>query len=187
MTISVIWVLGMGAAVLYGCRAGTIPALTPALMEGMTAAVDFCVTAGAMMVFWCGLFAVMETAGLAGAMARLLRPVLGRLFPISAGHPAVFAPLCANVSANLLGLGNAATPMGIRAARGISGLTGADRELGALVVMNTASIQLLPTTVASVRAGLGCGTPMDILPCVLVTSCLSVAAGLAAVWLLHRL
>lgn len=177
----------MAASVLYSCYAGTTHLLTAAFTEGLTAAADFCLSAGVMMVFWCGLFAVMEQAGLAAALSRLLRPMLRRLFPVTAKHSAVFSALCANVSANLLGLGNAATPMGIRAAQGIAALPHASRELACLVVLNTASIQLLPTTIASVRASLGCSTPMDILPCVLITSVCSAAAGLAAVRLLHRL
>ena len=177
----------MAASVLYSCYAGTTHLLTTAFTEGLTAAVEFCLSAGTMMVFWCGLFGIIEQAGLAAALSRLLRPVLRPLFPITAKHESVFSALTANVSANLLGLGNAATPMGIRAAQGIAALPNASRELACLVVMNTASIQLLPTTVASVRASLGCGTPMDILPCVLVSSVCSVAAGLTAVRLLYRL
>lgn len=187
MTISVIWAVCFAASVLYSCYAGTSHLLTAAFMEGIADAAQFCLNAGVMMVFWCGLFAVMERAGIATALSRLLRPVLRPLFPVSAKHEAVFSALTANVSANLLGLGNAATPMGIRAAQGIAALPNASRELACLVVMNTASIQLLPTTVASVRASLGCTTPMDILPCVLVTSVCSVAAGLTAVRLLCRL
>ena len=186
MTLSLFWALGMGAAVLYSCYAGTAPLLTAALHEGIAAAADFCLTAGVMMVFWSGIFAVMEQAGLAAALARLLRPILRRLFPITACHENVFSALCANVSANLLGLGNAATPMGIRAAQGIAALPQSSRELATLVVLNTASVQLLPTTVLSLRSSLGCPTPTDILPCVLVTSLCSVTAGLAAVSVLHR-
>ena len=177
----------MTASVLYSLHAGTAHLLTAALTEGIAAAAEFCLGAGVLMVFWCGLFAVMEQAGIAAALSRLLRPPLKRLFPVTSKDETSFAALSANVSANLLGLGNAATPMGIRAAQGIAALPNASGELACLVVMNTASIQLLPTTVASVRSSLGCATPMDILPCVLVTSVCAVSAGLAAVKLLHRL
>ena len=92
------------------------------------------------------------------------------------------AALSANVSANLLGLGNAATPLGIRAAtrmaQGCGGV--ASDELCRLVVLNTASIQLLPTTVAAVRSAHGCAAPPDILPSVWLSSLLSVTAGLLA-------
>ena len=97
--------------------------------------------------------------------------------------------LSANICANLLGLGNAATPMGIQAVKRLQDPTRPDYatdELCRLVVMNTASIQLLPTTVAAVRQSAGCASPFDILPCVWVSSMLSVSAGLMAAKLLGR-
>ena len=98
------------------------------------------------------------------------------------------AAVSGNLSANLLGLGNAATPLGIRAARRMAlGSQGtADNELCRLVVLNTASVQLLPTTVAAVRAGCGSAAPFDILPAVWVSSVLSVTAGLLTARLLER-
>ena len=130
----------------------------------------------------------MRQSGLAGGLSRLLRPVLGRLFPDASKDGAVMDSLSANVSANLLGLGNAATPLGIRAARRMArGQNGvADDELCRLVVLNTASLQLLPTTVAGVRAACGCRTPFDILPAVWLSSAISVTAGLLAARLLSR-
>ena len=98
------------------------------------------------------------------------------------------AAVSANVSANLLGLGNAATPLGIRAAQRMAAGCGgtASDELCRLVVLNTASIQLLPTTVAAVRSAQGCAAPLDILPAVWLSSALSVTAGLLAARLLQR-
>lgn len=186
MILSVLWTVGMAASVLYACAVGTLPLLTAAITDGINAAVNFCMTTGAMMVFWCGIFALMEDMGLAAALNRLLRPFLGRLFPITAAQEDAFAPLCANVTANLLGLGNAATPMGIRAVQAIAKLPKGTHELGRLVVMNTASIQLLPTTVISLRASMGSADAADILPCVLLSSLLSVAAGLIALEGFHR-
>ena len=133
--------------------------------------------------------AVMERVGLTAALARLLSPVLGRLFPASRTDRELAGTLSANVTANLLGLGNAATPMGIRAAGRLRDPKNPDRATDALcrlVVMNTASIQLLPTTVAAVRQSAGCATPFDILPCVWVSSVLSVTAGLVAAKVLGR-
>ena len=187
MILSVLWTIGMAASVLYACAVGTLPNLTAALTDGINAAVNFCMTTGAMMVFWCGIFALMEDSGLAAALNSLLRPLLGRLFPIAAKHEDAFVPLCANVTANLLGLGNAATPMGIRAVQGMSKLPHAQHELARLVVLNTASVQLFPTTVISLRAAMGSSTPSDILPCVLLTSLLSVTAGLVSLEVLRRL
>ena len=96
------------------------------------------------------------------------------------------AAVSANVSANLLGLGNAATPLGIQAARRMARGCGgvASDELCLLVVLNTASIQLLPATIASVRSASGCETPFDILPAVWLASALSVLVGVTAAKLL---
>ena len=125
---------------------------------------------------------MMERCGLAGGLAKLLRPVLRRLLPEASADPETLGAVSANVSANLLGLGNAATPLGIRAARRMAqncdGVAG--DELCRLVVLNTASIQLLPTTVAGVRAACGSAAPLDILPAVWLSSALSVTAGLLA-------
>ena len=97
--------------------------------------------------------------------------------------------LSANICANFLGLGNAATPPGIEAARRLAKGCGgkASDELCRLIVLNTASIQLIPANVAAVRSGLGCPSPFDILPAVWVTSLCSAGLGVAMAWLLGRL
>ena len=176
MGISVIWWLCVGSSAAYSLYAGTASALTPALLEGVTAAVQFCITAGGLMVFWCGLFHMAADSGWITGLSRCLSPLICRLFPTARKNSDLLSHICANVAANLLGLGNAATPLGIAAAKELEG-----KSLARLVVLNTASIQLLPTTVAAVRSSLGCPTPLDILPCVLVTSLCSVAVGLVAV------
>ena len=128
----------------------------------------------------------MKVCGLSDRLARAFRPILRRLLPQASRDGETLAAVSANVSANLLGLGNAATPLGIRAARRMArGCEGvASDELCLLVVLNTASIQLLPATIASVRAAAGCRTPFDILPAVWLSSALSVAAGLTMARLL---
>ena len=111
------------------------------------------------------------------------------MFPEGAKHESILEPLSANVGANLLGLGNAATPMGIQAAKGMAALGKkgeATNELCRLVVLNTASIQLLPTTVAAIRAAEGAVMPFDILPAVWISSAISVAVGLAAAYIMQR-
>ena len=131
---------------------------------------------------------IMNACGLSAGLARLFRPILRRLLPNACRDEETLAAVSANVSANLLGLGNAATPLGIRAARRMArgcGGTASD-ELCRLVVLNTTSIQLIPATIASVRSAAGCAAPFDILPAVWLASVLSVAAGLSAAWLLSR-
>ena len=164
-------------------------ALTPAMMEGAHSAVTLSLSLGGPLCLWCGLAKVMERSGLMEKIGVVLRPILGRLFPESSKDPVAMGYLTGNVSANLLGLGNGATPMGIGAVKRMQQLRGgkvAGDEMCRLIVMNTASIQLLPTTVASVRAACGAESPLDILPGVWITSLCSVTAGLLAARLLRR-
>ena len=167
-------------------RGGTVSA---AAVDGAAKAVELCIAMAGPLALWAGLGRLMERVGLTDGLAKLLSPILSRLFPASRTDPELAGQLSANVTANLLGLGNAATPAGIRAAgrlRDPKDPTRATDQLCRLVVMNTASIQLLPTTVAALRQSTGCVTPFDILPAVWVSSVLSVSAGLLASRLLGR-
>ena len=169
-------------SLVFGCITGQLPAVSSAAMAGAQAAVELCLSMAGAICLWSGVMTLMDRCGLSQKLARLLRPVLRRLLPRASRDSETLAAVSANVSANLLGLGNAATPLGIRAAtRMAEGCGGvASDELCRLVVLNTASIQLLPTTVAAVRSAHGCTAPFDILPSVWLSSALSVAAGLLA-------
>ena len=189
MAMAWIWTGMVAAAVACGLLNGTIGAVSAAAMEGARAAVDLCLSIAGMLCLWSGVMEVMRRSGLSGQLSRLLRPVLGRLFPEAAGDQRIMDSISANVSANLLGLGNAATPLGIEAAKGLAKKSPgrASDGLCMLIVCNTASIQLIPTTVAAVRAAEGCAAPFDILPAVWLASGLSVCAGILACKLLSRL
>ena len=169
-------------SLVSGSITGQLSAVSAAAMAGAQAAVELCLSMAGAICLWSGVMTLMDRCGLSQKLARLLRPVLRRLLPDASRDSETLAAVSANVSANLLGLGNAATPLGIRAAtrmaRGCGGT--ASDELCRLVVLNTASIQLLPTTVAAVRSAHGCAAPFDILPAVWLSSALSVAAGLLA-------
>ena len=188
MAMAWIWTGMIAASVLYGLINGTISAVGNAAMAGAAAAVDLCLSMAGVMCLWSGVMSIMKASGLMDGLSRLFRPILGRLLPRACQDPDTLAALSGNVSANLLGLGNAATPLGIRAARRMAQGCGgrASNELCTLVVLNTASIQLLPTTVAGVRAALGAESAFDILPAVWLASALSVAAGLLAAKALGR-
>ena len=153
-----------------------------AAVEGAQGAIELCISLAGMMCLWTGVMEIMRRSGLAEKLSRLLRPVLGLIFPQTARDREIMDSIAANVSANLLGLGNAATPLGIEAARKMSRRTPgvAGDSLCMLVVCNTASIQLIPTTVATVRSAAGCAAPFDILPAVWLASALSVGVGILA-------
>lgn len=169
-------------SLLFGCATGQLSAVSAAALTGAQSAVELCLSMAGAICLWSGVMTLMDRCGLSEKLAGLLRPLLRHILPNASRDSETLAALSANVSANLLGLGNAATPLGIRAAtrmaQGCSGV--ASDELCRLVVLNTASIQLLPTTVAAVRSAHGCAAPFDILPAVWLSSVLSVSAGLLA-------
>lgn len=189
MVMGMIWMVLVVTAVIAAALEGNLGALSPAVMEGASSAIRLALSLAGALCLWSALAKLMEKAGALRGLARVMRPVFRRLFPQASRDETAMGYLCANVSANLLGLGNAATPMGIAAVKRMQELahtrTAMD-EMCRLIVMNTASIQLLPTTVAAVRASLGAAAPFDILPAVWVTSALSVTAGLLAARLLRR-
>ena len=186
--MSGIWTVMVLAAVLCGSAAGRGEAVAAAALEGASAAVELCVSMAGVLCLWTGVMEVLRRSGAMEGLSRLLHPLLRRLYPTFADDREVMDSIAANVSANLLGLGNAATPLGIRAAQGMSRRTPgvASDALCMLVVCNTASIQLIPTTVASVRAAQGCTTPFDILPAVWLASAISVTVGITAAKVLGR-
>jgi spore maturation protein A len=162
--------------------------LAAAVLEGAQKAVELTMGMAGALCLWSGVGAVMEQAGLTQMLSRLLSPLLHRLFPETKKDPALAGFLSANICANFLGLGNAATPMGIQAAKRLSRSSRtASNELCRLIVLNTASIQLIPANVAAIRSQLGCATPFDILPSVWITSSCSACMGLLAAYMLGRI
>lgn len=189
MALSWIWTGFVTTAVIFGTLYGRMDAVSAAALEGAASAVELCLSMAGTLLLWNGVMELLRVSGLSGGLARAFRPVLRRLFPEASRDPETLSALSANVTANLLGLGNAATPLGIRAAERMARADGtgvASDELCRLVVLNTASIQLFPATVAALRSAAGCATPLDILPAVWVTSTASVVAGLCAERLLSR-
>ena len=189
MTMAWIWTGMAVLSILCGLATGRGDLVAAAAVEGAQAAVELCVSIAGMLCLWTGVMEIMRRSGLAEGLSRLLRPVLSLLFPQVSGDRGVMDSISANVSANLLGLGNAATPLGIEAVRRMerkSPGTASD-AMCMLVVCNTASIQLIPTTVASVRAAAGSTAPFDILPAVWLASALSVGVGITSCKLFARI
>ena len=186
MIMSWIWTGFIFVSILCSFFQGTGGALAASVVQGAQAGITLAISMAGALCLWSGAGALMEAAGITALLSRFLAPVLGRLFPGIKSDPRLANSLSANVCANLLGLGNAATPMGINAARRMKRGNTATDELCRLVVLNTASIQLIPANVAAVRASLGCQQPFDILPCVWITSLLSASLGLAMAWWLGK-
>ncbi len=189
MVMSWIWTVILAVSLVSAAILGNMPALSAGVLQGAQSGITLALAMGGSILLWTGVGHLMDKSGITGMLSKLFRPILGRIFPSLRSDPILENHLCSNVCANLLGLGNAATPMGIQAAQRLAqGKNGvASDELCRLVVLNTASIQLIPANVAAVRAGLGCSTPFDILPAVWVTSLCSAGLGVTAACLLGRL
>lgn len=187
MLMGWIWLGMIAASLIYGAAAGTLGAVSSAATEGAGAAVTLALGLAGAMALWSAVLELLRQSGLGEALSRLLRPLLRRVYPRAFADPDCAGDLSANFSANLLGLGNAATPAGLRAVSRMAEPGGAaSNELCRLVVMNTASVQLIPATAAALRASLGSAAPFDILPCVWITSLASVSAGLLCARALER-
>ena len=189
MLLSYVWIimviLSIFCSILTGRTAQTGTAALIGAQNGVALALSLC----GSLCLWSGFAKLTEKSGLARRFSALLRPLLSRLFPEASRDPSALQDLCGNLTANFLGLGNAATPMGISAVRRMHALSGkpdASDEMCRLIVLNTASIQLIPSTVGAVRASLGSARPFDILPAVWLTSACSVTAGLLAARLFSR-
>ena len=188
MVMSWIWLIFLVISLVGAAVSGRGSELAASIPQGSQAGITLALSIGGSLCLWSGVGKVMELGGLTEKLSKFMRPLLIRLFPSSAKDSVLAGSLSANVCANLLGLGNAATPMGVQAAKRLAVGTGnkANGELCRLIVLNTASIQLIPATVAAVRSGLGCASPFDILPAVWVTSLCSASAGIFCAWLLER-
>lgn len=190
MIMSWIFTLFLGVSLIFALIFGRGSALAAAVTQGSQTALELALGIGGSICLWTGVGNLMEHIGITAMLGRLLRPILERIFPECRESEAARGAISANICANLLGLGNAATPMGIRAATLLKSPRNpqtATHSLCRLVVLNTASIQLIPANVAAIRASLGASQPFDILLPVWITSFCSAGLGLGMAVLLGRI
>lgn len=189
MVMSWIFTGIIAVSLIFSVFLGTGSEIAAAIPAGAQAGVTLAVSIAGSICLWSGIGKLMEHVGLTEKLSCLFRPVLRLLFPSAKEDASLRASLSANICANLLGLGNAATPMGILSAKqmALKGKPGvATDELCRLIVLNTASIQLIPANVAALRVSLGCLSPFDILPAVWLTSLCSAGLGVTAAFLLGK-
>ena len=163
--------------------------LAAAVPAGAQSGISLAISISGSICLWTGVGALIERNGMTDKLSTLLSPFLKRVFSSTKKDPALAKDLSANICANFLGLGNAATPMGIKAVKRLKSQrdpTVATDEMCRLIVLNTASIQLIPANVAAIRTSLGCSAPFDILPAVWVTSLCSAGVGVTAAWLMSK-
>lgn len=165
--LNILWLGLIILSVICATITHHIPEVVASVTDSAKTAFELALGLTGMMTFWLGLMKLAEASGLMQLFARLLRPVMLRLFPeVPADHPAMGAMLL-NITANMLGLANAATPFGLRAMHELEKLNPtpgtATNAMCVFLAMNTASIQLIPTTAIAYLAAAGANYPTDII------------------------
>ncbi len=189
--MNVLWLLLLASGLVVALVQDRVPAFTQGALDGATTAVTLSIGLVGTIALWSGLLKIAEAAGLVALLGRLVQPVLRRLFPeIPEGHPAL-AAMALNLGANALGLGNAATPLGLEAMRHLNALnagrTTASNAMVLFLVINTASIQVVPSTVIALRSAAGAKNPADVIGPTLVASLAATVLAVVLAKVLERL
>ena len=175
--LNYIWAGMIILSLLAGVFGGDIEVVTKGAIDGCTEGVSLCVSLLGIMCFWTGLSKIAEKSGLIEGFSKLLKPITKILFPkLKEGSEALSA-IVMNMVANLFGMGNAATPLGIRAMKELDKINGrkeASDEMCVFAVINTASIQLIPSTIISLRQTFGSENPGEIIVPIWIASILAV-------------
>lgn len=182
--VNLIWLLFIVSGFVYAALNGRIDEVAEAVFEGADTGVKVCLGLVSILVFWLGMMRIAEDAGLLAKLASLLRPVVHWLFPdIPKDHPAI-GYIISNISANMFGLGNAATPMGIKAMQELQKLNPhkdeASPAMCTLLALNTSSVTLIPTTLIAIRMNYHSASPAEIVGTTLLATLFSSAAAIVA-------
>lgn len=177
-----IWFILILLSVVFGICNGKINDVSQAAFNGAANAVGLFITLLGCMCLWNGIMKIADAGGLTKALAKFLSPITKKLFPDVKPCSEGMKAICMNIAANFLGLGNAATPFGLKAMtemskNAIDKKTATD-SMATFIVINTASIQLIPTTIAVIRLKYGSASPFDILPCVWISSVATLLCGI---------
>ncbi|MDE6149277.1 MAG: spore maturation protein A [Ruminococcus sp.] len=183
--INYIITLFIMASIVFSIINGNISQLSQAILQASGSALKTAASLAGAMALWGGVMQVAEKSGLTNKIALLLKKPVSLLFPSISSESTAFKTICMNITANILGLGNAATPLGIKAMKHLNNCENKARNMAMLVVLNTSSIQLIPITVAALRMSHGSQTPWDCTFPIFIVSLLSVIAGCIMVSVLY--
>ncbi len=188
--MNILFALIIIVSLISGALNNAMPSVSDAAINGSVKAVELFIYLVGGMSMWGGLMRVAEKSGLVDKIAVIFKPILSVIFKGIDLNGKAYHAICMNVTANLLGLGNAATPLGLEAMKKLEleekcGKS-ASRNMIMLVLLNTSSITLIPTTVASMRIKYGAEYPLDILPAVIITSITALTVGIIVTFLFEK-
>lgn len=179
--VNLIWAFMAIVGIVYAMINGTMEEVNKALFESANDAVTLSIGLISILVFWLGMMKIAEKAGLMKILAKIFKPLVVRLFPeIPAGHPAI-SYILSNFIANFFGLGNAATPMGIKAMQEMKKLSKSDtasRSMITFLAINTSGLTLIPTTVIAIRMQYNSISPTEIVGTTLVATLISLTSAI---------
>ncbi|AUM64746.1 spore maturation protein [Brevibacillus sp. 7WMA2] len=180
--LNIIWLLLIIVSVIVAAVNGRMEMISQSIFEGAKTGVTVCFGLLSVLIFWMGIMKIAEKSGLLQLISIWLSPIVQKLFPdIPKGHPAI-GYILSNMSANILGLGNAATPMGIKAMEELQKLNPhkdiATPAMCTLLAINTASITLIPTTMIAIRLQYGSTNAFEIVGTTLLASFIATAFAL---------
>lgn len=162
-----IWPAFLIISFIFAIFSGRLPEVNNSIFESTSNAIELCLTLIGTMSLWCGIIKIAMKTSLIDKLIKLLKPILKNLFPEIRENDEVHKEISMNIIANLLGLGNAATPLGLKAMEDLKKENQNKQELSnsmaILIVLNTASIQIIPTTVIAIRTALGAKNPTEML------------------------
>lgn len=189
--LNILWVAMMVISVIAGLFTGKIDAVVLSITESAKFAFNFAFSLIAIMSLWLGIMNIAEKAGLVALFARVLRPILVKIFPdVPAGHPAMGA-MALNIAANMLGLNNAATPFGLRAMAELEKLNPtpgtATNTMCTFLALHSSNVQIIPTTAIALLVAAGALHPTDIMLPFLLSSLCAVIAAIVVSKILERL
>ncbi|WP_028400446.1 nucleoside recognition domain-containing protein [Ectobacillus panaciterrae] len=182
--VNLVWVFMTIIGVVFAMMNGTMEEVNKAVFEGAKSAVTICIGLVSVLIFWLGLMRIAEEAGLLKKLVAVFMPLVKKLFPdVPKDHPAM-GFILSNMMANLFGLGNAATPLGIKAMERLKELNGgkdsASRSMVTFLALNTSAITLIPTTVISIRMTYNSANPTEIVGVTFIAQVLSM---IGAIWI----
>ncbi|MDP4105750.1 MAG: nucleoside recognition domain-containing protein [Bacillota bacterium] len=180
--VNYIWVIMTLIGIVFGIANGTLEEINKAVFVGAREAVTLCIGLISVLVFWLGMMRIAEESGLLERLAKLFRPIVKRLFPeVPPDHPAM-GYILSNMIANMFGLGNAATPLGIKAMEELQELNGgkktASRSMVTFLAINTASITIIPSTVIAIRMTYHSSSPTEIVVPTLIATIISAVGAI---------
>ena len=176
-----IWPIFLIISFIYSLFSGKLPEVNNSIFEATQSSVNLCLNLLGTMCLWCGIIKIAMQTSLVDKLKKLFKPLLKKIFPDINEKDEVYKEISMNIIANLFGLGNAATPLGLKAMKSLQKTNKNKNELSnsmaMLIVLNTASIQIIPTTVIAIRSSLDSKDATQMLvPIWIATICAAMAA-----------